>query len=435
MAGLSQQEKNTIRADLKASGQFTDEQIEMTIGELDKSAGGGDIPEFERSVYDPGGQALKTLPPMLLGGVGGSVGRKFLAKYLTRPLAAGIGEMLGSTLGFKYGTGMPWREAAQAGTIAGGVGTVVEGGTNLLGRGLATLAGVGEEATERAFARGPIGSAKVTRFPKLFRGSPPPEAEDLLVGKLREEWRKEVPGMADAEAALKAHQGTIPAGPIKVKVAGLLREPVGEAGRYTATPAEDVANEALMDTLRRLPKRFKSLKEMHEYLKRIRQPIEEDFGRVPKSLAKRDIKTIQGTTRAYRDRILGGESSPGAQAFKKAEARLDALDDLADILTETEGGQKLSAEAKIRSIMKNRELMRRVAAVNPELLEEMTDLAMQREWSKTPTGWHRLGVLARPAARLGAFGARPLGQGAAMMTSLLEALEAQKQSQDPMNYP
>lgn len=475
MAGLSEQEKATIRADLK-SAKYSDAEIESVVSDMDASAG-GQAPPGEDLAYHSGPTAIKTLVPMLGAGVGGSLGRAALGRVLGRPIAAALGEWTGGS-GAMVATGTPPGRAIKAGLLPALIGGGVEGGMNVGSRVLGQASGVPEEAVEGALSRGPIGAGRVTRFGHILRGqmAPAKGAEDALAGNILNRATTERAGtfvpqpailppmirtpvnrlrqafgaepleppaeplgsaMDRAMEAVRSVPGEIDTAPIRAKIGSLMRKPLkpvtrGALGRMEAaklaTPQEEAANAALQDAAGRLPAKFQSLEAMEDYLQRIREPISGTFGEQTPRLTIQDAKAIQASVRELRDQILGGPESEGAQAFAQASDRQKALTAVEKMLRDRGGALRETAGRKIAraGAGKGEESLRRIDALDPDLARQVEELALQRQWTG-PRQALSLGRLAmRPGSKTFAVLSRPAGQVAAAATMYRQALDAQR---------
>lgn len=487
MAGLSADEKAQIRADLKASGKYTPEEIESTLGDLD-AAQGGVVPPGEEMVRRPGPTMTRLLWPMLGAGTGGSLGRMALGGILKRPLAAAVGEWAGATGGSMVpesvgGPGLPPLQAARAGLLPAIIGGGVEATANVGSRIMGQASGVPEEAVEGALSRGPIGAARVTRFGQILRGqmAPAKGAEDALAGRILNRAASERAGtfeprpavlppmirtpinrlrqavgaepleppaeplasaMDRAMGEVRSVPGEIDTAPIRARIASLMRKPLkpvtrGALGRMEAaklaTPQEEAANAALQDAASRLPAKFPSLEAMEDYLQRIREPISGSFGEQTPRLTVQDAKAIQAAVREYRDQILGGPESEGAQAFAQASDRQRALAGVEKMLRDRGGALRETAGRRIAraGTGKGEESLRRIAAADPDLARQVEELGLQRQWTG-PRQALSLGRLAlRPGSKTLAVLSRPAGQAAAMATTYQQALAAQRANESP----
>lgn len=362
---------------------------------------------------------------------GGMAGRAFLGPLLTRPVGAAVGEALGSGGGTLLGGGSP-RDAAVNAAFGGGAGLVGEAIPNMLARGTARLAHVPKPAVEPVMAAGPVKGAQLTRFPQWAVGAPPPEAEhgiasglaDSLQGELAgRPGSKPLAGMREATEALQ-RPGEVDSAPIRSKLESMLRQPIG--GKMP-TQGEEIANEAINDLLdNRLPEKFDSVAQMHEWLQRIRQPIEQNLGRPVTSLTGNDLKELQSFVRQYRDTLLGGPESPGAKGFAAATKRMDDIEKVLPMLVDKEGNLTPTAE-KVVTRTGNAETMKRLRAVDPATADAIERLATQRAWSNdTRIGvgrWMLERLLARPVAKTAAFVTRPTGHAAAATGAFLSAMQ------------
>lgn len=429
--GLKDEEREQIRADLIAA-KYDPDVIEQTINDLDAQAGAPGLPG-EDLIARPGPTATKTLVPMLLAGAGGSISRKLLGEAITRPLAAGLGEAAGAYTGMRVpdpiGPGASHEQAEKAALLAGGLGGTSEAGLNVLGaRGLGRIAAVPDEAVEMALSKGPVGAAKITKWP--FRAAPPRAAEDVLAQRLRGSMASEIPGMNQAEEAVARYPGKVEAQPIRTKLRSMMRKPIGRRGVMPGrlpTEAEETANAALQDAIDRLPGQFPTMQAMEDYLRRVREPVADQFGVPVKRLTSQDVKELSGFVRQYRDTLLGGEKAPGPAGFSAAHKRLKAVEAIKEKFEEPGGEQSIGAESQIRRAETNQELLRRIRTVDPKIADEIETLWAQREWTRPKSHMHLGRMMVRPLAKSSAVLARPVGQGTAMLTTLMQAMHAQEQ--------
>lgn len=370
-----------------------------------------------------------------LTSLGGPLGRMAGAEFapaIPGPVAAGTGMGVGNIAG-ELATGATPKQALKSGFYTALLGTGAEGTLNVAARTAGRAASLPEGAVSGTLDRNPIAAMRVSRFPEWAQGPPPRSAAKGLATAMQERIAAEKPGgtiplrgMPEAEAAMAARPEEVDAGPIKQAIAARFRKPIGTptppsqrfGGQVPGTQpnrlaisGEDSANRALQDLLNRTPDKFRNVAELHDWIKRIRQPITAAFGQETPSLAKEDLKAIQAAAGDYRDSLLGGPESEGAKGFAQASERLGQLKRAGKILNDPSGGLRIGAEARVKSVLTNQETMDRLRAIDPDLGKQIEDLAISRAWTRPQSRAFTLTRMgARPVAKTLAVLSRPAGQ-------------------------
>jgi hypothetical protein len=322
-------------------------------------------------------------------------GREFYKGTLPRAVATTAGGMVGGVPGSMIGagagellTGRGPKQAVESALLTGAFGKL----TNLGIRGLGYLGGVKQRAITPVLRAGPKRTIRAI-------SKPAGTAEETAALSALEATRKftkpggEFPAMRQAEAALKTLDEKMAAAHAK-PARRILVDKIDEmiAARTPAANPEEQAANAQLERFKKFVPELKDATGLNDWLRRIRGPIKAQLGKPGAPLHANDIKEMQAFTRAYRDTLLGGPQSEGAQAFAKSSRQIQAAKDLQKIIADPRGNLKPGAEAAWRRVISDKNHVTRRAMENFDALtgskitQEAEALAMRRLWNPEDAG-------------------------------------------------
>lgn len=338
--------------------------------------------------------------PLGLTGEEQAEGREFYTGTLPRFASTTLGGMLGGVPGSMVGagagevlTGRGPKQAVESALLTGAFGKA----TNLGIRALAYLGGVKQAAVGPVLRAGP---ARVIKAISKPAGTAEEQAALGALQATRKFTREgaQFPAMRRAEAALgelneklAEMSGTVAGARPRPRLIIDKIDQMIKARTPAANPEEVAANVQLEHFKEFVPK-FKNATELHDWLRRIRRPIAAQLGTPGAPLHASDLKEVQAFTRAYRDTLLGGPASEGAQSFAKASRQIQAAKDLQKIIADPKGNMRPGAEGAWRRVMSSRNHTVRRAMENFDTLtgetitKQADELAMRRLWNPEDAG-------------------------------------------------
>lgn len=322
-------------------------------------------------------------------------GREFYTGTVPRFVTTTAGGMVGGVPGAMIGagagellTGRSPKQAVESALLTGAFGKL----TNLGIRGIGYLGGVKQRAITPVLRAGPARTIRAI-------SKPAGTAEEMAARGTLETTRRftrpggEFPAMRQAEAALEAlneRMAAAGARPARRLIVGKINEMI--AARTPAANPEELAANTQLERFKKFVPELKDAMGLNDWLRRIRGPIKAQLGKPGAPLHASDIKEVQAFTRAYRDTLLGGPESAGAQAFAKSSRQIQAAKDLQKIIADPRGNLKPGAEAAWRRVLSDKDHVVRRAMENFDALtgskitQEAEALAMRRLWNPDDAG-------------------------------------------------
>lgn len=346
---------------------------------------------------------------------------KFAVPFVTTAIGGALGGLPGAMAGAGAGeliTGVRKREgriglapgteerAVQSAVLAG----VGEGVARLGIRGLGYLGRIKQKAITPVLRKGPIATIRAISKPGEY-------AERDAALAAAEATGKQAPALHEAEAALTdldARLATAHARPSRQVVVDKINEMLTKRGQ-PANPEEAAANRSL-ERFKGFVPQFKSASSMHDWLTRIRVPIQEQLGKAGAPIHKEDLIELQHFVREYRDRLLGGAASPGAKAFAKASRQIQSAKELRAMFLDQRGNLKPGAEGTWRRVMGEKDHTFRRALesydelTGQKLTQQATELAQRRAWNPEDSGnaVFILSIIARAISLVARGGAKTI---------------------------
>lgn len=276
------------------------------------------------------------------------------------------------------------RESANIALWNAGPTAVVRGTLGGLRGLLANKAGIPAKAVADVAEAAPYGGPTAGKMVKV-----PPENAQFKLGQMLERTlpKQRASALPAAQEAVIDYPAPVDTKPVYDYILSKARVPP-EGGQLLA--GERTANRALGDLAGSLPEKM-SMDELHQFLQRIRGPIEDQLGKEGGSLATQDLKDVQAFIRIYRDKLLtdaGGKDA--VKAFAVSSKQIDAIDEMKALVLDDKGNLLRSAPNTLRRVLGNpvilRVLERYQKATGEKTADVAKNLAMRQLWNSSDYG-------------------------------------------------